>query len=255
MGARRLWLPRGIVLPIVLLAAWEIAAHAAKSGGVLIAPIEQVVGSAVAMAVSGTLWTDTGFTVARVTAGFIGGAAGGLLFGSLIGTSRIADRLTSPSFHAVRQVPLTGWIPLAALLFGIGEGAKLSLIALAAFYPVALNTAEGLAGVPHGYRELGRALNFSGFTAWWRILLPAAAPQIFTGLKHGLAFAWIAAIAAELMLTSGSGLGTTIESGASLARLDIVMVGICLIGACGYIMAVGAERIEARVLRWREEGR
>jgi sulfonate transport system permease protein len=255
MGARRLSLPRGIVLPIILLAIWEIAAHTAKSGGVLISPIEQVFRTALTMATSGELWSDTGFTVARVMVGFVGGAVGGLLFGSLIGTSRIADRLTSPSFNAVRQVPLTGWIPLVALLFGIGEDAKLSLIALAAFYPVALNTAEGLAGVPHGYRELGRALNFSGFAAWWRILLPAAAPQIFTGLKHALAFAWIAAIAAELMLTSGAGLGSMIESGASLARLDIVMVGICLIGLCGYVMAVGAELIETRVLRWREEGR
>lgn len=250
----RFRIPRGLLLPLVLLVLWEIAAHAGKTGGVLIAPIEQIVMTAVSLALSGTLWIDTATTIARVFAGFLVGATGGLLFGSLIGTSRFAHWLTAPTFHAVRQVPLTGWIPVAALLFGIGEGAKLSLIALAAFYPVALNTAEGLAGVPHAYRELARSLNFNAFTTWWRVLLPAAAPQILTGLKHGLAFAWIAAIAAELLLTSGAGLGSMIEGGTSLFRLDIIMVGVCLIGACGYLMARAMEWIEARALKWREVG-
>lgn len=246
---------RGMILPMLILVAWELAAHTARFGGAVVAPVEQVVTTAFGMAHSERLWIDIGSTVARVIVGFFGGAAAGLLLGSLVGTSRVAARLTSPTLNAVRQVPLTGWIPVAALLFGIGEGAKLSLIMLAAFYPVALNTADGLAGVPARYRELGRSLNFSRLTGWWRILLPAAAPQIFTGLKHGLAFAWIAAVAAELMLTSGAGLGSTIDSGTALARLDIVMVGVCLIGLCGYATAAVMERISAWALRWREIGR
>lgn len=248
----RLHVPRGLVLPLAFLVLWEIAAHVGKTGGVLIAPVERVAITAVSLALAGTLWIDTVNTIVRVLAGFLVGATGGLLFGSLIGTSRLAHWLTAPTFHAVRQVPLTGWIPVAALLFGIGEGAKLSLIALAAFCPVALNTAEGLAGVPHAYRELARSLNFNRFTTWWRVLLPAAAPQILTGLKHGLAFAWIATIAAELLLTSGAGLGSMIEGGTSLFRFDVIMVGVCLIGASGYVMALAMDWVEARLLRWRE---
>ncbi|MDB5565654.1 MAG: putative alkanesulfonate transport protein superfamily, inner rane component [Tardiphaga sp.] len=251
MQSKGIYLPRGLLLPVAILLAWEVAAHAGRSGGVLIAPLEQIASTAFTLAAGGTMAVDVAATIARVMSGFVLGAVAGLLFGSVIGTSRAADWLASPTFNAVRQVPLTGWIPVAALLFGIGEGAKLSLIALAAFCPVALNTAEGLAGVSQSYRELGRSLNFSGVTSWWRILLPAATPQIFTGLKHGIAFAWIAAIAAELLLTSGPGLGSMIEGGTALFRLDIVMVGVCLIGAFGYAMAVAMERVEARFLRWR----
>jgi sulfonate transport system permease protein len=251
MPIKAIRLPRGLLLPLAILLVWEIAAHLGRSGGVLIAPLEQIARTAVVLAASGTMATDVAATIARVISGFALGAAAGLLFGSLIGTSRAADWLASPTFNAVRQVPLTGWIPVAALLFGIGEGAKLSLIALAAFCPVALNTAEGLAGVSPSYRELGRSLNFNRLTAWWRILLPAATPQIFTGLKHGMAFAWIAAIAAELLLTSGPGLGSMIEGGTAMFRVDIVMVGICLIGAFGFAMAVAIEQVETRLLRWR----
>lgn len=248
-------IPTGLLFPIALLAVWEIAAHGGIGGRALIAPLEQIVQTAITLALSGELWIDLAATLARVTAGFAVGALIGLGFGALIGTSRAADRLTSPMFNALRQVPLTGWIPVSALLFGIGESAKLSLIALATLYPVALNTADGLASLPSNYRELGRSLNFDNWTSWRLIRWPAAAPQILTGLKHGLAFAWIAAIAAELLLTSGRGLGSMIATGTTLFHLDIVMVGVILIGACGYVMSLGLGRLESRSLAYRNSTR
>lgn len=252
---RALGLPIGLLFPVSLLVVWEIAAHSGIGGRALIAPLEQIAQTAGYLAASGSLWIDLAATVGRVVAGFARGAVIGLTFGALIGTSRAVDRLTSPMFNALRQVPLTGWIPVSALLFGIGESAKLSLIALAVLYPIALNTADGLATPPTNYHELGRSLNFNTWTIWRLIRWPAAAPQILTGLKHGLAFAWIAAIAAELLLTSGRGLGSMIATGTTLFRLDIVMVGVILIGACGYVMSLGLGRLESKLLAYRTTNR
>lgn len=244
-------LPRALVFPVMVLVAWEILAHSGPARGSMIAPIEQVLYAAYASARDGTLAADVAWTLARVLSGFTVGGILGLVVGYLLGTSRLTDYLVSPTLNAMRQVPLTGWIPVAALLFGIGEGAKLSLIALAVFYPVALNTAEGFAGVLPSYRELGRSLNFNRMTTWKQILLPAAMPQILTGVKHGIAFAWIAAVAAELLLTSGPGLGSMIETGRTLFRFDVVILGVALIGACGYVMTIAVGRVEQRLLRWR----
>lgn len=252
---RLLGMPLGLVFPLALLASWEIAAHGGIGGHVLLAPLETIARTAITLAASGDLWIDVAATIGRVTLGFLLGAAIGLAFGALIGVSRAADRLTSPMFNALRQVPLTGWIPVSALLFGVGESAKLSLIALATMYPVALNAADGLSALPANYRELGRSLNFNSWTTWRLVRWPAAAPQILTGLKHGLAFAWIAAVAAELLLTSGRGLGSMIATGTTLFRLDIVMVGVVLIGACGYAMSLGIGWLESRWLAYRSANR
>lgn len=251
MNMRSHGFPRALVFPVMVLVVWEILAHFGPANGSMIVPIERVFYAAYASATDGTLAADVGWTLARVISGFIAGGVSGLVVGYILGTSRLADYLVSPTLNAMRQVPLTGWIPVAALLFGLGEGAKLSLIALAAFYPVALNTAEGFASVSPSYCELGRSLNFNRVTTWKQILLPAATPQILTGVKHGIAFAWIAAVAAELLLTSGPGLGSMIETGRTLFRFDVVILGVALIGACGYVMTIAVGRVERGLLRWR----
>jgi sulfonate transport system permease protein len=243
----------GLLLPLIAALVWEIAAHV--TGSKLITPLETVVATTVTLSEQGLLWTSVAATVARVSLGFAIGSLAGLVFGSVVGTSRAADMLASPTFNAMRQVPLTGWIPVVALLFGIGESAKLSLISLAAFYAVGLNTADGFADVPFAYRELGRSLSLTATQRWRRVMLPAALPQILTGLKQGLAFAWIATIAAELLLTSGTGLGALIAGGSSLFRVDMVLVGVLMIAVCGLVMGTAMEMAETHLLKWRQVAR
>jgi len=244
--------PAGLWPPLLVLLAWEIGAHlAAGRGSAFVVPLEKVAAAAADLLVQGVLQVDLGWTLWRVASGFALGACAGLAFGALTGASGLAERLAGPLFHALRQIPFTGLVPLCALFLGVGSSAQIGLVTIAVFYPVALNTAEGLRAVPGSYRELGRSLNFSRFQQWRRIMLPGALPQIFTGLKHGLAFAWIAAVAAELLITAGPGLGALIESGTTIRGFEVSVVGIAVIGACGYGMSLAVAGLEARLLRWR----
>jgi sulfonate transport system permease protein len=239
-----------LLFPLGMLAVWAVSA----SFGWLppqILPSPAEVGSALLdLARNGDLTRSTGVSLLRVVEGFAAGSFFGLLLGISMGVSPKTEDYVKPLFTALAQVPTLGWIPFLMLLVGIGEPLKVLVIAKAAFVPVALNTLGGIRAVPPVYAEVGALFRFNRWQLLRKVVLPAAVPPIFTGLRYGLTHAWNALVAVEL-LASAEGLGYLLVWGRQMFWLDTMMGAMLIIGIVGFslyrIMAV----FEARLQRWR----
>ncbi|HKX42130.1 MAG TPA: ABC transporter permease [Burkholderiaceae bacterium] len=242
---------RGWVLPLALVALWWAATRLGWSTSPLLVPPEKVWGTAVEQIASGTLFAALAASVWRDLAGFAIGASGGLMFGALLGASRLAEKLFGPSFHTLKQISLFAWIPLLSVWFGLGDAAKVAFLSLAAFFPVVLNTFEGIRGVPADLLEVARVLRFTRAQTWRRVILPAASPSLFAGIHLGLIYAWLATLGGEYLLVSGQGIGNTMIDGREHFWMDLVLFGVIVVGLVGCTLNFLASRLEARALAWR----
>ncbi len=242
---------RGGVIPLLGLALWWLAVRQGWSTSPLLVTPEKVWETAVDQFTGGKLFDALGASLWRDLVGFAIGASAGLLFGAALGASRLLDRLFGPSFHTLKQISLFAWIPLLSVWFGLGDAAKVAFLSLAAFFPVVLNTHEGIRSVPAELLEVARVLGFSRWQRWRRVILPAASPSIFAGIHLGLIYAWLATLGAEYLLVSGQGIGNTMIDGREHFRMDLVLFGVIVVGGVGFTLNWIAGRLEARALAWR----
>lgn len=242
---------RGFVIPVLLVAAWWAAVHFGWSTSPLLVAPSKVYATAVDQVMSGKVFDALAASLRRDLIGFALGASAGLLFGALLGASRLAEKLVGPSFHTLKQISLFAWIPLLSVWFGLGDAAKIAFLSLAAFFPVVLNTFEGIRGVPADLLEVARALKFSRAQTWRKVILPAASPSIFAGIHLGLIYAWLATLGAEYLLVSGQGIGNTMIDGREHFWMDLVLFGVIVVGLVGFGLNWIASRVEARALAWR----
>ena len=242
---------RGWVLPALLLALWWTAAHFGWSRSPLLVPPEKVWQTAVEQAVTGQLWEALRASLWRDLAGFTLGATAGLLFGTALAVSRLFEKLLGPSLHTLKQISLFAWIPLISMWFGLGDTAKIVFLSLAAFFPVVLNTFEGIRSVPLEYIEVAQVFDFSRWQLLRRVVLPCASPSIFAGIHLGLIYAWLATLGAEYLLVAGKGIGNTMIDGREHFWMDLVLFGVIVVGLVGFTLNWLASRIEARLLAWR----
>jgi sulfonate transport system permease protein len=198
----------------------------------------------------GTLLSDTLISLKRVAEGFALGGLLGTVFGTMIGISNTVRSYFEPTFLALSQVPAFGWAPLIILLVGIDEAFKVSLIAWAACIPAVLNTSQGIWEVPLAYRELGQIYRLGRWQTLRTIVLPAAVPAIFVGLREALANSWQTLVAAEL-LASSEGLGYLMSWGRQLFQLEVVITAMIVVGAIGLSLNLLFRGFERRLQRWR----
>ena len=239
----------GLLVPAVLLVVWSAVAAKGWLPDQLLPAPAAVWRALLENAASGDLLSNTLISLQRVGEGFAFGALAGLGFGALLGLSRTMRALLDPCFLLLAQVPPLAWIPLLILVLGIDEGMKVTVIAWASFVPVVLNMAQGIRDVPAPLRELGRVLTFDPWYTLTRIVLPAAVPSIFTGLREGLANAWQTMVAAELFASS-EGLGYLIAYGRQLFQLDLVLAMVLVLGVVGLLVNGVLALAEQRLLRW-----
>jgi sulfonate transport system permease protein len=242
---------RGAVLPILLLAAWETASHARLVDPRILPPLELVVRTAIRQVTQEDLLRNLSASLMRDMAGFSIGTLLGIVIGTTLGLFRIADRLFTPSFNGLRQIAILAWIPLISIWFGVGETAKVVFIAAAALIPVVLNTYEGMRGASTQLVEVARTFTFTRWQLVTRLYLPSALPSIATGVHLALIYAWVASVGAEYFMTIGPGIGGLIIAGRERFQMDLVMLGILILGLVGFLINRGASAIEARLLRWR----
>jgi sulfonate transport system permease protein len=190
--------------------------------------------------------------VVRTLTGFLAGSALGITLGALMISSRWIDRLVNPVYHAIRQVPLLGWIPLISLWFGNGEPSKLFVVGLASFYPTVLNTYEGLRNVDEKYLAVAQVLKLNHWQVLWHVTFPNALPSIYAGLMQATAFAWLSSIGSEFFFNPGPGLGTMMMNGQSSFHMEIVMVTVVVISLTGFAMNTLLFRLSRCSLRWRD---
>ena len=239
----------GLLVPAALAALWWLTAAEGWLPDQLLPAPGLVVETLIETAESGDLWADILISLERVGEGFALGAAAGILFGGAIGLSQHLRALFDPLFLFLAQVPPIAWIPLAILAVGIDEAMKVTVIAWASFVPVVLGTAQGIRDVPDGFRELAQALTFDPWSLVSRIVLPAAVPAMFTGLREGLANAWQTLVAAELFASS-EGLGYLISLGRQLFQLDLVLAMVVVLGLVGLSLNGLLALVERRLLSW-----
>ena len=240
----------GLVAPALLLAWWQWFATSGGASAVALAPLGSVGGAFFELVDNGTLFGDVTSTLWRAFSGFVIGAGLGVATGTAMAVWPLLNRLIGPLLHALRQVPMIGWLPLIGLWFGTGEGSELIVVCLGAFFPAMLNTHAGIANVEQRYIEVGEIFRFSTVQRFQRILLPAAAPMIITGLTQSLAFAWIATIASEILMGAGGGLGVTLQLAQIQQRLDIILVVVAITAALGFAINQIIARLRREVLRW-----
>jgi sulfonate transport system permease protein len=234
------------LLPAALLGLWFLGAAQGWISPQVLPPPQFVWETLRDLALSGELWLHVAASLQRVLVGFAAGALLGLALGSAMGLSRNVEAYLLPSFNALVQIPVLGWLPFVLLLVGIGEPLKYILIAKAALVPVALNTLQGFRQTPLNLREVGRVYGYTPRQQVLEIVLPHAVPTLFTGLRLGFTKAWLSLVVVELVASS-EGLGYLIVYGRQLFQLDQVMAAVIVVGAIGYAIDRALDWAERRV--------
>lgn len=171
----------------------------------------------------------------RVAIGFSLAAIAGVGLGSLIGQSVWATRGLDPIFQVLRTVPPLAWLPLSLAAFRDSGPSAIFVIFITSVWPVIINTATGIRNIPQDYRNVAAVLRLNQIEFFWRIMIPAAAPYIFTGLRIGIGLSWLAIVAAE-MLTGGVGIGFFIWDAWNSSRLPDIIVALVYIGVVGFLL-------------------
>jgi sulfonate transport system permease protein len=240
----------GLLLPVLFLALLEGAAAIELIPSRLFPPPSEIGKTIWALASRG-LAAHIAISSLRVALGFSIGALLAVAVGVLIGVNRRAEALLDPSFQALRAIPSLAWIPLLLLWLGIDELPKITLIAIGAFFPVYVNLVAGIQNVDRKLVEVGRVHGLSSRQLVRRILLPAALPNLFTGLRSGLSLAWMFLVAAELIAAT-KGVGYLLSDGRESSRPDIVLAAIIILAALGKLSDSVLKRLERRYLAWRD---
>ncbi len=237
------------VVPLTLLAAWWAATASGAIKSYQLASPRDVVRELGALFASGMLWRDIGASVERVALGFAIALCLALILGSVVGSSRAAERALDPTLQAIRAVPSLAWVPLILLWLGIGETAKITLVAIGAFFPIYVSLVAGIRGVDRKLIEVGQTFGLSRAALVTRVLVPATLPQLLVGARIGLTQAWLFVVAAEL-LAATNGLGFLLTDGQQTSRTDEILVAILLFALCGKLSESLMRALERRLVGW-----
>ena len=188
-------------------------------------------------------------SMTRVYGGFLMAALIGVPLGLMIGRIKLLRQLLDPTINVLRPIPVTAWLPLSMIFFGLGPNAAIFLVFLGAFYPILLNTIFGVRSVDVRLFEAAAMLGCSGSAMFRQVVFPASLPSIFNGLRVAHGFAWILIVVGE-MTGVPTGLGSVIMDGRTLSRTDLVVTGMIVIGAMGFITDRLIVQISNRVLSW-----
>lgn len=180
----------------------------------------------------GLLGLHIAISTQRVLVGFAVGASIGLVVATIVGLSRFASTLLSPTLGGLRAVPSLAWVPLLILYLGINEDSKVVLIAIGAFFPVYTTVSAALRHVDPQLVEAGRAFGYSGTRLLGLVQLPAVVPSVISGLRLALAQSWLFLVAGEL-LGANLGLGYLLVDSQQNGRIDRLFLTIILLGVLG----------------------
>ncbi len=236
-------------VPVVLVVVWQICATQGwLSTRILPAPLD-VARAALHLLQTGDLQQYIVVSARRATIGFLIGGTIGFLLGLASGLFWIVEVLFDTSVQMVRNVPHLALIPLVILWFGIGEEAKLFLIALGSMFPVYINTFHGIRTVDHGLIEMGKVYRLSPWSLLWTIILPGALPSILVGVRFAVGVTWLTLIVAETV-SSDSGIGYMAMNAREFFQMNVVVLSIVLYALLGKLSDVLAKLLERRWLRW-----
>lgn len=182
--------------------------------------------------------------------GFLIAIVVGVPLGLFMGWWTYADRFIKPIFELVRPVPPIAWIPLVVVWMGVGLKAKALIIFFTAFVPCVINSYTGIKLTSKTLIDVSRTFGAPYYEIFWKVGVPSSLPMVFAGIRVALGNSWSTLVAAE-MLAASAGLGYMIQIGRTVARPDIVIVGMVVIGAIGAVLSAVLSRAEKYFLRWK----
>jgi sulfonate transport system permease protein len=238
----------GFVVPLVILAVWQFVTATGIVPPYRLPGPWSVVEAGIELIERGQLWLHIAISVQRVFIGFLFGSVIALAFAAVVGLSRAGAVLLAPMLVAIRAVPSLAWVPLLILWFQVGEESKIILIAIGAFFPVYTTVADALRHVDPQLVEAGRTFGLRGWSLFRTVQLPAVVPSVVSGLRLGLAQAWLFLVAAELIAAS-MGLGWMLSDSQTSGRVDRILLSIVLLALLGTITNAILVVFEKAVLR------
>lgn len=245
---RRTWTGPALAFGGLLL-AWHLAAASGLVVPFLLPGPEAVARVGLAMLLDGSLARHAAVSMLRILSGFALSVCFALPLAALLALNGTARRVIDGPLEFLRHIPPLALLPLVILWFGIGEGSKLAIIVLATFFPVFVGTLGGIAQCDPKLVEVGRMCGLPRREILTRIVFPAALPAMLIGLRLGLGYSWRALVGAELVAAS-SGLGYMIIDAETLARTDIIFVGILVIGLLGMVLDAATRAAARRLAPW-----
>jgi NitT/TauT family transport system permease protein len=258
------WAPRLVrllpyaVVPLALVLTWEVVGRLGLYRESLLPTPTRVVTvwadlvtgkSRVAGPYAGSWLDHATASTWRVLVGFGGAAVLGVGLGLLIGLSPLVEKLFDPTIQLVRNIPVTAWVPLAILFFGIADRPAVFLIGLGAFFPAVVNTSQGVRQVPLVLVKAARMLGVNRRQLVWRVVFPATLPSIFTGVRLSMGIAWVLVVVAE-MIAVKSGLGYLLLDAYYFFRTDVVIACMLSIGLLGFVSDRLILAVRHRALAW-----
>ncbi len=242
----------GIFSILVVLLAWELFARSGRVTPFMLPAFSVVLARIYSDAIGGELWINLGLTIYRAMAGFAIAAIGGIALGALMSRSKIARWFFDPIISVGFPMPKIAFLPIIMLWFGLYDFSKISIVVFDAIFPVVTATLGGIASVDKELIWSGRNMGANEREMMWQIVLPAALPQILTGLQVALPISLIVAIIAEMAM-GGYGLGGAMMTASRYANSPGVFAGIVEIAVVGYALIKAMAAIRRRLLAWHPE--
>ncbi|MFD1330857.1 nitrate ABC transporter permease [Methylopila musalis] len=245
LGAARDWTLTNLVPPLVVLALllflWEMIC---SQPGSALPPPSQVISDTWELLIDpfydrggldkGLFWHLLA-SLQRVAVGYAIAVVVGVALGVLVGQSAWAMRGLDPIFQVLRTVPPLAWLPLSLAAFRDGQPSAIFVIFITSVWPIIINTAVGIRNIPSDYVNVAKVIRLNGFEYFVKIMLPAAAPYIFTGLRIGVGLSWLAIVAAE-MLIGGVGIGFFIWDAWNSSNISDIILALIYVGVVGFIL-------------------
>lgn len=249
----------GLVVPIAVVMLWQVMGNMPGMAGILPTPWKVMEGwhgwifGQAGLGLNpylGTWLSNVEYSSMRVAQGFVLAALIGVPLGLLIGWSKFISQMLDPLIQSLRPIPITAWLPFSIAVFGIRDVGSIFLIFLGGFYAIVVNATQGARDVDRNLVRAALMMGASRAQLLYRVVLPAAMPSVFTGLRIGLGISWTAVIVSEMVAVK-SGLGYVLWDAYYVGRMDIVLADMVSIGAMGYISDRMIVFIERKILVWR----
>lgn len=240
----------GLVTPLLLLLAWEIAGRFGLIDVRFFPPPSNIVHQIGVLLASGELMTNTLASLRRLALGMLLGGIPALLLGLAMGISRPLRAAIDPLISATYPIPKSAILPLVLLIFGLGEMSKVVMVALGAFYPIVINTLVGVVNLDRIYLDVGHNFRASRWQVFRTVALPGALPSIMAGIKLAVGMGLIL-IAISEMVAANDGIGFMIWNAWQVLTVDTMYVGLLVIAILGFVFSVVLDQIERWLIPWK----
>jgi len=246
----------GLILPLLLILGWEAAAIVINNPFYLprletVIPVLLNPFSSDYTLGTGSLFDNAVVSIQRVTVGFGIAAAVAIPLGIGMGRSSRINDFFDTTVELLRPVPPLAWVPLALAWFKLGIASIVFIIFIGSIFPILLNTIDGVRGVKKTWIEVGTTLGAHERQVLTKVIVPGAAPTIWTGLRVGFGIAWMCVVAAEILPGPTSGLGYLIMYAYNLGQMNVIIAGMITIGLIGLAIDLLFKTIERRLFSWR----